>query len=117
MDPETAKKLFESGANVILLNVPPGTEIGIDMQSWRTGPEFKGIKMIPSGLHFIYFRFVHVFTEKKLNIKLIRQIYRRLSQNCGFYVNSLFFKIPGAKHKFLIQMEISQKFLAFSENI
>lgn len=55
MDPETAKKLFESGANVILLNVPPGTEIGIDMQSWRTGPEFKGIKMIPSGLHFIYF--------------------------------------------------------------
>ena len=62
MDPETAKKLFESGANVILLNVPPGTEIGIDMQSWRTGPEFKGIKMIPSGLHFIYFRFVHVFT-------------------------------------------------------
>ena len=64
MDPETAKKLFESGANVILLNVPPGTEIGIDMQSWRTGPEFKGIKMIPSGLHFIYFRFVHVFTEQ-----------------------------------------------------
>ena len=63
MDPETAKKLFESGANVILLNVPPGTEIGIDMQSWRTGPEFKGIKMIPSGLHFIYFRFVHVFTS------------------------------------------------------
>ena len=60
MDPETAKKLFESGANIILLNVPPGTEIGIDMQSWRTGPEFKGIKMIPSGLHFIYFRFVHV---------------------------------------------------------
>ena len=55
MDPETAKKLFESGANIILLNVPPGTEIGIDMQSWRTGPEFKGIKMIPSGLHFIYF--------------------------------------------------------------
>ena len=61
MDPETAKKLFESGANVILLNVPPGTEIGIDMQSWRTGPEFKGIKMIPSGLHFIYFRFVHKY--------------------------------------------------------
>ena len=69
MDPETAKKLFESGANVILLNVPPGTEIGIDMQSWRTGPEFKGIKMIPSGLHFIYFRFVHVFTTLVLFYK------------------------------------------------
>ena len=55
IDPETAKKLFETGATLILLNVPTGTEIGIDMQSWRTGPQFQGIKMIPSGLHFIYF--------------------------------------------------------------
>ena len=29
MDPEVAKKLFEFGAFVILLDVPPGTEIGI----------------------------------------------------------------------------------------
>ena len=54
MDPEVAKKLFETGAFVILLDVPPGTEIGVDMQTWRSGPEFKGIKMIPSGLHFVY---------------------------------------------------------------
>jgi hypothetical protein len=54
MDPETAKRLFETGSTLILLDVPPTTEIGIDVQSWRSGAEFKGIKMIPSGLHFIY---------------------------------------------------------------
>ena len=54
MDQETAKTLFENGAFLILLNVPAGTEIGIDLHSWRTGTEFRGIKMIPSGIHFVY---------------------------------------------------------------
>ena len=42
MDPETAKKLFETGAFLILTGVPAGTEIGIDMQSWRSGADFLG---------------------------------------------------------------------------
>ena len=37
MDPEVAKKLFENGAFLILLDVPLGTEIGNDMQTWRSG--------------------------------------------------------------------------------
>ena len=82
MDPETAKKLFESGATLILLDVPIGTEIGIDMQSWNTASEFKGIKMIPSGLHFVYFSsvskensvgprsgFFHNFTQSEILVK------------------------------------------------
>jgi len=56
LDPETAKRLFEVGAHLILLNVPLNTEIGVDMNSWNTGPNFKGIKMIPPGVHFIYWR-------------------------------------------------------------
>lgn len=56
MDNETAQKMFEAGALMILLDVPKGTEIGIDMHSWQTDVKFKGIKMIPPGLHFIYFR-------------------------------------------------------------
>lgn len=55
---EFAQKLFEEGAALILLNVPPGTEIGIDLHSWNVGPRFKGIKLIPPGLHFIYYRYV-----------------------------------------------------------
>ena len=56
LDPETAKRLFEVGANLFLLDVPLNTEIGVDMNSWHTGPNFKGIKMIPPGVHFIYWR-------------------------------------------------------------
>ena len=56
MDQATARHLFEVGAMVVFLDVPPGTEIGIDMHSWQTGENFKGIKMIPPGLHYIYFK-------------------------------------------------------------
>ena len=41
MDQETAQRLNENGATLIILDVPPGTEIGIDMQTWRTGLEFR----------------------------------------------------------------------------
>ena len=56
LDPDTARRLFELGANLFLLDVPINTEIGVDMNSWNTGPKFKGIKMIPPGVHFIYWR-------------------------------------------------------------
>lgn len=55
MDPERANFLFESGAIFVLLNVPPDTEFGIDYNCWRTGPNFKGVKMIPPGWHFVYY--------------------------------------------------------------
>ena len=37
MNQETARNLLEHGATLIIIDVPPGTEIGIDVQSWRTG--------------------------------------------------------------------------------
>nr|ACO15250.1 C20orf4 homolog [Caligus clemensi] len=55
MDPETARHLFEGGAFLIALGVPPKTDFGIDLNSWRTGHKFMGVKMIPPGLHFIYY--------------------------------------------------------------
>lgn len=55
MDQDTANKLFEVGAIFLFLDVPEKTEFGIDYNSWQTGPNFKGVKMIPPGLHFIYF--------------------------------------------------------------
>lgn len=56
MSPEVALRLFKEGATFVFLNVPIGTEIGIDLQSWNAGEKFRGIKMIPPGLHFLYFR-------------------------------------------------------------
>jgi A1 cistron-splicing factor AAR2 len=56
MDQEVARQLFAEGAVLVLLDVPEGTEFGIDYNSWHVGPKFKGIKMIPPGFHFIFYR-------------------------------------------------------------
>lgn len=55
MDPEVAQGLFEEGATLVLLGVPEETELGIDYKSWQVGPRFRGIKMIPPGLHFLHY--------------------------------------------------------------
>ena len=61
MDPQLAERLFHEGAFYIILDVPEGTEIGMDYNYWNVGPKFKGIKMIPPGLHFIYYRYVQFY--------------------------------------------------------
>ena len=57
MDPELAKKLFHEGATLFIIDVPQGTEFGIDYNSWTVGPNFKGVKMIPPGFHFVFYRY------------------------------------------------------------
>ncbi|XP_019558767.3 protein AAR2 homolog [Aedes albopictus] len=54
MSPDTALKLFENGAVLIIAGVPPGTEFGIDQWSFVVGENFRGVKMIPEGVHFVY---------------------------------------------------------------
>ncbi|XP_056305937.1 protein AAR2 homolog [Danio aesculapii] len=55
MDPEVARGLFEEGATLVLLGVPEGTELGLDYKTWTLGPRFRGVKMIPPGLHFLHY--------------------------------------------------------------
>ncbi|KAI8789044.1 protein AAR2 [Biomphalaria glabrata] len=55
MDPEKAKILFEQGAIFLLIDFPEGSEFGIDYHSWHAGPKFNGIKMIPPGIHYLYY--------------------------------------------------------------
>lgn len=55
MDPDVALRLFEEGATLVLLGVPQGTELGIDCKSWQVDPRFRGVKMIPPGLHFLHY--------------------------------------------------------------
>ncbi|CAL8083898.1 unnamed protein product [Calicophoron daubneyi] len=47
------------GSCLILGDVPENTEIGIDMKFWRVGQNFKGIKDIPVGFHYVYFSAVN----------------------------------------------------------
>ena len=55
MNPDTARQLFESGGILHVLDAPKEMEFGIDMYSWQIGPQFRGIKMIPPGIHFCYY--------------------------------------------------------------
>ncbi|KAI9476982.1 hypothetical protein LPJ78_004741 [Coemansia sp. RSA 989] len=55
MDQNTARALFELGACLVILNAPVGIEFGIDLDTWKTGPLFKGIKMIPPGIHYVHY--------------------------------------------------------------
>jgi len=63
MEPEVAKKLLVEGATIVFRDVPPGTQVGIDMNSWNVGEKFMGIKMIPPGIHFIYYSAVNLATR------------------------------------------------------
>lgn len=54
IDQDVARRLLVEGATLLVLDVPEGTNFGIDMKSWETGERFKGVKMIPPGMHFVY---------------------------------------------------------------
>lgn len=55
MDADTALELVKRGATLLLLDVPQYTLVGIDTQMFSVGPVFKGLKMIPPGVHFVYY--------------------------------------------------------------
>lgn len=55
MNQQEARRLFSEGAVFVLLDVPKGTEFGIDLKSWNVGEKFRGLKMIPQGIHYIYY--------------------------------------------------------------
>lgn len=57
MDPELAKYLVDHGGTLVVTRVPSGTDFGVDLKSWTTGDNFKGIKMIPPGFHFFHYRY------------------------------------------------------------
>ena len=54
LSPEEARRLVEAGAFVVCIDVPPGTDFGIDYVSFETGKRFKGVKMVPPGFHFLH---------------------------------------------------------------
>lgn len=82
LDQDMLKILFDEGGFFIFLDVPIGTEFGIDMKVWNTDKKFKGIKMIPPGIHFIHYSsvdscdetgqrsgFFHNFKNKEILVK------------------------------------------------
>ncbi|XP_068157707.1 protein AAR2 homolog [Drosophila tropicalis] len=54
MDPHLAYRLLADGAVLVIAGVPVGTEFGIDLCAYTIGPEFRGVKMIPPGMHYVW---------------------------------------------------------------
>lgn len=54
MDPKLALRLLAEGAVLAIAGVPEGTEFGIDLCAYTIGPEFRGVKMIPPGVHYVW---------------------------------------------------------------
>ncbi|XP_073981325.1 protein AAR2 homolog [Rhodnius prolixus] len=71
IEQEIAKRLLVEGATLIFLNVPVGSKFGIDMKTWDTGEKFKGIKMIPPGLHMIHYSAVGKFEQVAPRVSFI----------------------------------------------
>eukprot|EP01116_Phalansterium_solitarium_P010923 TRINITY_DN26519_c0_g1_i1.p1 TRINITY_DN26519_c0_g1~~TRINITY_DN26519_c0_g1_i1.p1 ORF type:complete len:307 (+),score=74.75 TRINITY_DN26519_c0_g1_i1:126-1046(+) len=50
-----AEDAYSRNGSILCLDVPEGTEFGIDYQVWEVGPKFKGVKLMPPGIHFCYY--------------------------------------------------------------
>ena len=55
MDQNEALRLVRSGGTLVCLDVPTGTELGLDLNCWITADRFRGVKMIPTGVHILYY--------------------------------------------------------------
>lgn len=67
MNQDQANTMINKSGTLLCLDVPEGTEFGIDCYSCQVGPLFQGIKLIPYGTHLIFFRYVYfIFLSKFL---------------------------------------------------
>lgn len=79
---DVARRLFEDGAILIISGIPVGTEFGIDLTAHKVAENFRGIKMIPPGPHFVYTSaqgpygdsanrvgFIHYFQKQEIVIR------------------------------------------------
>lgn len=77
MPQDMARLLYEEGALLIINGIPTGTEFGVDLSSNRIDEMFRGMKMIPPGVHFVYTAvdtavrvgFIHHFKRQEIVIR------------------------------------------------
>ena len=55
LSPEEARQLNSANATLLLLDVPPLSQLGLDYLTFTTASLFKGIKMIPPGPHLLHY--------------------------------------------------------------
>eukprot|EP01128_Nolandella_sp_AFSM9_P011788 TRINITY_DN8708_c0_g1_i1.p1 TRINITY_DN8708_c0_g1~~TRINITY_DN8708_c0_g1_i1.p1 ORF type:complete len:460 (+),score=119.79 TRINITY_DN8708_c0_g1_i1:222-1601(+) len=52
---DLANRALEHTSSVLALGVPANMELGIDLRSWTVGELFKGLKLIPPGVHYVWY--------------------------------------------------------------
>ena len=50
---DEALRALQQGATLLALDVPEGTEFGVDLRTYSVGAKFRGMKMVPPGLHLV----------------------------------------------------------------
>ena len=61
LDPREIAALDAQSALLVCVGVPAGTSIGLDYAEFRVGPRFSGIRAVPPGTHFLWFRLASHF--------------------------------------------------------
>ena len=56
MSAQDCTDLLERSGSLLCLGVPSGTEFGLDYSNWTVGGKFMGVKLVPPGVHFAWFR-------------------------------------------------------------
>lgn len=67
---------------LLLSDVPRGTLIGLDANVWTVGPNFRGIRDIPLGLHYFFFNASANASEGKLVSGLRCSMFLDLVEPC-----------------------------------
>ena len=55
---DALSQLASNSSYLLILDIPEGTEFGIDFLLCNCGPKFKGVKFIPPGVHIVYYTYV-----------------------------------------------------------
>jgi A1 cistron-splicing factor AAR2 len=83
----TVEEVQRNGT-ILCLDVPEGTEFGIDYQSWIIGSQFKGVKLIPPGVHFVYYKYVNspYFQQFLTSVSAVSK-YGDTATRSSFFIN------------------------------
>ena len=67
MDSDQARGLYGKTGVILCLEAPKDEtlEVGIDNNSWLAGPKFQGLKLIPPGIHFFFYRYEGVLDPNR----------------------------------------------------
>lgn len=60
LSPEAGAALQKQAGMLICLDLPPGTQLGLDYADWTVGARFRGVSLLPPGIHFVWFRYNNI---------------------------------------------------------